>query len=328
MGKLSSLTEKVAKVGRFGTEFFRDMALYIRYCGISPMQDAQKRRFYKLLIECHALEKGLSLLNPRALFGKTKIDFLRKELDLYDLSQSPLPAEMILGTFEIYVDRHRERGVSDPYLDEVAAYAAKKRSTLAVTPHGGLRHFERGYKDITAMAPADFIASRFSSRTFSDKKLERAQVEKAVALAQQAPSQCNRQASHAYFYQDRDAIARLLKLQGGSSGFAQDVHNLFVITVDLAAWGGAQQRNQLYVDGALFSMTLIYALHATGIATCPLNLAVTNRTENDIRQAGDIPSDQRLIMMIAVGEPARLTAVDAACSPRRKTTEILHFEKA
>lgn len=328
MNRLSSLAGKMTKAGRFGTEFFRDMALYIRYCGISPMQDAQKRRFYKLIIECHALEKGLSLQNPRAMFGKTKIDFVRKELDSYDLGHSALPVQMILGTLETYVSRHRGQGIKDRYLDDLDAYVEKKKSELQIVPHGGLRHFEKGYEDITALSPEDFIASRFSSRTFADSRLEKKQVERAVILAQQAPSQCNRQASHAYFYQDPTAIDRLLKLQGGSAGFAQDVRNLFVITSDLAAWGGAQQRNQLYVDGALFSMTLIYALHASGIATCPLNLAVTNRTENDIRQAGGIPADQRLIMMIAVGVPASIKAVNAACSPRRDLSEVLHFERS
>lgn len=325
MSRLGDLGEKFGKLAGFATEFLQDMTAYIRFCGISPFQDAQKRRFYKLLIECHALEKGLSLSAPRPLFGRAKLAYVMKELDRYDPSVSPLPAEMILGTLATYAQTHRARGVEDPLLDQLEAYVAERHARLGLYPHGGLRHFDSAYADVAHLAPADFLASRFSSRTFADEPLDPNSVAHIVALAQSAPSQCNRQASHAWFYQSPNKIEALLALQGGSSGFAQDVRNLFVITSDLAAWGGPQQRNQLYVDGALFSMSLIYAMHAHGIATCPLNLAVTNGREREIRAAGGIPADQRVVMMIAVGKPLSTLAVAAACSPRRATSEILHF---
>ena len=70
---------------------------------------------------------------------------------------------------------------------------------------------------------------------------------------------------------------------------------------------------------------MLYALHANGLAACPLNLAVSNRKERKIKHAGAIPMDHRLIMMIAVGRPLSLTDVSAACSPRRATQEILRF---
>ena len=40
----------------------------------------------------------------------------------------------------------------------------------------------------------------------------------------------------------------LLDLQGGARGFAETVPTLFVITSEITAWGGPQQRNQPYVD--------------------------------------------------------------------------------
>ena len=325
MSKLSSILEKAEKLSRFGKEFWRDMTTYVRYCGVSPWQDANKKRMYKLLIETHALEKGLSLHNPRPLFGKTKIDFVEKELDRYDIKDSPLPAQMVLGALGTYVTLHRARGIEDPALGGIEDYVTRKVAELGISPHGGLRHYDTAYSDVESLAPEAFLRSRFSSRTFADEKLDPELVTRIVELAQCAPSQCNRQSSHAHFYQSPEKIAALLKLQGGSTGFAQDVRNLFVITSDLAAWGGAQQRNQLYVDGSLFSMALIYGAHAQGIATCPLNLAVTNAREREIKQTGGIPMDQRVIMMIAVGKPLSTTMIAAASSPRRAVSEILHF---
>ena len=88
------------------------------------------------------------------------------------------------------------------------------------------------------------------------------------------------------------------------------------------AWGGPQQRNQLYVDGGLFSMNLMLAAHGLGLASCPLNLAVTNDVERRIKQAGGIPANERVIMMIAVGVPVT-EGRKAAKSPRRALSEIL-----
>ena len=315
--------DKVSKLSRFVTEFYLDMMSYVRHCGISPLQDANLRRGYKLLIEAHALEKGLSLADPRPFFGKAKISFLMAELDRYSDTPSALPRAMVMGVLRTYVQAHRDRGLDDPILIEIDDYIAARPHHGEAVAAGGLRHLRAAY-DHVDKTPAEFVASRFSNRILSDSPLDLGQIERVVALAQTAPSQCNRQSSHAHFYQERAQIRSLLELQGGASGFAQEVGNLFVISNDLAAWGGAQQRNQPYVDGALFAMALIYACHANGVAVCPLNLAITHRQDRRIKQAGGIPVDQRLIMMIAVGLPKDVTQSKAAGSPRRPAAEIFH----
>ncbi|MFQ8432851.1 nitroreductase family protein [Amaricoccus sp. W119] len=226
MSRVGALAVRAGKLGGFATEFLGDMWAYLRFCGLSPLQDRQKQRFYKLLIECHALEKGLSLRDPRPLFGQPRIDFLMAELDRYDIGRSPLPAEMVLGTLATYAETHRARGVSDPLLARLEDYVSERRARLGVTPNGGLRHFASAYADVAGHAPAAFLASRFASRTFADTALDRDRVRAVVELAQSAPSQCNRQSSHAWFYQSPDTIARLLALQGGASGFAGDIRNL------------------------------------------------------------------------------------------------------
>jgi nitroreductase len=324
MPSLSSAVDKAKKLSMFVSEFYADMTTYIRYCGVSPMQDATKRRYYKLLIEAHALEKGLSLKSPRPLFGRSKLAFLMKELERYDLSYSLFPAEMAAGVFDTYVRTHREQNISDPLLDELEGYISKLSTSVELVRSGGLRHFETAY-EFNNLMPQSFLTSRFSNRAMSKEPLSCDVIADAVQVAQATPSQCNRQAAQAHFYQDSIKIAELLALQGGANGFAQDVGNLLVISCDLSAWGGAQQRNQVYVDGALFSMSLIYALHAAGVATCPLNLAVRNKREKSIKTAGDIPQDQRLIMMIAVGTPLEDNGFKAAASPRRPKSEVFHI---
>jgi nitroreductase len=102
-----------------------------------------------------------------------------------------------------------------------------------------------------------------------------------------------------------------------------------VVTSEIAAWGGPGQRNQPYVDGALFALYLLLAFHSKRIAACPLNLAITNAVERKIKKAGGIPAGERLIMMIAFGSTIR-EPLRAAMSPRRDVDEILslHVEAA
>lgn len=89
----------------------------------------------------------------------------------------------------------------------------------------------------------------------------------------------------------------------------------FVVSSEITAWGGPQQRNQPYMDGGLYAMMLMLALDAKGFMSCPLNLAIGNRTERTIKQVGSIPPRERLIVMIAAGtQPDH--PIRAANSPR------------
>lgn len=309
---------KIIKVMQFPWEYAQDLWLYLRSSGYSPFVDRRRRLFYKLIIETHTIEKGLSLPKRRPLFGREKIRFVMSALDAYDPSFSPLPATMALGALDAYLRFHEEAGIDDPFLVEVSAFLARWRNRLSVPWDGGVKPFDLADHP----AGTEFLLSRSSLRMFDGRPLPLDTVRGLVQTAQSAPSQCNRQSSMVHLYQDRERIDTLLALQGGSRGFSERVGNLLVVTSELAAWGGAGQRNQPYVDGALFAMCILLACHARNIAACPLNLAVTNATERKIKAAGGIRKEERVVLMIAFGttinEPLRV-----ATSPRRDTDEIL-----
>jgi nitroreductase len=72
------------------------------------------------------------------------------------------------------------------------------------------------------------------------------------------------------------------------------------------------------VDGGLFSQQLMLAIHAHGLVCCPLNLAVTNDREQEIRKVAGMLPDERLIMMVSFGYAAS-ESVGAASA--RETSE-------
>lgn len=56
----------------------------------------------------------------------------------------------------------------------------------------------------------------------------------------------------------------------GNTGFDGEVQNYIVVTSDMSAFYDPFERNQVYVDGGIFTMALVEALHYYGIASCIL----------------------------------------------------------
>lgn len=314
--------DKLMKLVGVFSEFARDSVLFLRFNSYSPLVSRSRRDFYRIIIEAHTIEKGLSLRDPRFLFGRDKIRFVMSALTRFDIKESTLPVHMVLGALESYLDFHLKYGVSDGLLEDIEKFLKEWGNTLPKPWRGGVRQYSFDVSSIDGMR--GLIESRSSIRTFNGRKVDRDAILKVIALAQNSPSQCNRQASLVHVYQEREVIDKLLALQGGSRGFSESVGNLFVVTSEVCAWGGAGQRNQLYIDGALFSMCLIFACRSMGWGSCPLNLAVTHSVENSVRLLGNIPSGERLIMMIAFGESVDCQT-KVAYSPRRVIDEIVTF---
>jgi len=312
----------IEKIVAFGREYFSDMWLFMKHNNHSPFEEKNKKAYFQTIILSHTIEKGLSLSKPRPMFGRDKVSSILAQLRSYKKSFSLFPVEMANGALSAYREFNSVHAAKDDAtISAIDLHLFNDQGGCQLT--GGVKVVDAGSR-IDSELSSQFLRSRTSCRMFSSEALGVDEVSRVLELAQSAPSQCNRQSVRVHFYQDREKISRLLKLQGGSAGFSDDVGNLFVVTSEITAWGGPQQRNQLYVDGGLYSMMLMLACHSEGIASCPLNLAVMNSVEKEIKDVGSIPNSQRLIMMIAVGKAAS-GSYKAANSPRCSLTEIAKF---
>lgn len=82
-----------------------------------------------------------------------------------------------------------------------------------------------------------------------------------------------------------------MSYQNGNSGFGHTVPALFVITSDMRIFEKSGERNQGWVDGGLFAMALVYALHALGLGACMLNWSQDHDQDDALRAAFEIPDD-------------------------------------
>ena len=312
------------KLLRFLWEYLNDFAVTIRYNTYSPFEDRNLRLYYRLIIFSHAIEKGLSLASPRALFGREKILSIIDMARRYDALDSKFPLEMASGALHDYIEIHKKQGVVDPFLEEVKSYLRDEPAFAGIEPKGGYKRLS----ELKHVLPKEteryvgFLESRYSCRHYEPSTVSQDLVEKIIKTAQAAPSQCNRQSVRIHFYTNKTKIENLLAMQGGAGGFVQGVYNLFVVTFEVTAWGGYGQRNQGYVDCGLFAQQLFLACHANGIGACPLNLAVDNAKEKKIKKLANIHPRERLAMMISFGYPGKLD-LKAARSARLPLRTVL-----
>jgi nitroreductase len=82
------------------------------------------------------------------------------------------------------------------------------------------------------------------------------------------------------------------------------------------AWKVYGERNQAWIDGGMFAMSFVLALHSLGLGTCCLNWSVEQKTDIALRAEAAIPDSEVIIMLLAIGHiPPEL---NVAASVRQK----------
>jgi len=274
-----------------------------------------------LIKQYHIVEKGLSLPEPRLAFGRPKIQLLMDKCSLYveKYGEDDL-TETIKACLLEYVDfnKKNEVDITDDFFKRVINFSKNARD---VRKQGGTIDVSKSELEIkTAIDFESFVKSRFSIRDFDTKELEISKIQKAVEIAKYAPSVCNRQSWAAHVFTKKEEILELLRIQGGSNGFTESINKLVIITTDTRSFTTLES-NQVFVDGGLFAMNLVLALHSQGIGGCCLNTCFPYTMEKKVKKIGGIPKNERLIMMMGIGNLKESYKV--AISKKKDIDEVL-----
>lgn len=285
-------------------EFGLDLGRYFRFS--APMDvgpDARERRHLEcqLTMDYHAIEKGFSIHNPKRPFGSEAVPRLRRNVPAAHGTVYGRHAAQALDAIELWNngDENIPKDLSPAVEGNVTAAARESFRSL--------------------------ITSRHSTRDFDvSRKVPDATIDEAVELALRTPSVCNRQSWGVRVLRNPDNIRRALQYQNGNRGFSEVIPALAIVTVDLRLFQGAHERNQPWIEGGLFAMTLCLALESSGISSCMLNMSAENHTVNRLRADLEIPQHDAVVMMMALGyaRPGRR----AARSPRRQVAEVLTLD--
>lgn len=266
----------------------------------------------QLLRKLHSLEKGLSMPAPRRVFGEQKI----AEVEVLVAQLKPnADNRWILDYAHEVVGEVRHFNESGP--DARNSYPTTSEAVLkAVTSFDKAKVLES-----LPTSPERFFATRRSVRIYKQESVPENLLRRAAALAQQAPSVCNRQSGRVRFYSEPSIKKEILALQDGNKGFGHQIPTVAVISSDLRSFHGGHERNQGYVDGGLFAMSLTFALHCLGLGSCMMNWCVGQETDRRLRTLLDLPDNEIVITLMSVGFLP--DAYHVARSRRRPPSEVI-----
>ncbi len=272
----------------------------------------------------HKIEKALALRSPRPGFGTAVVSRLVENLDryfnAYGFDENCVTA---LNVLKEYVNFNKRNGFDLLELNKkIEEFFSRQGCAVYDSEQGGAIQVSR--VDILRQGCLDleeFFDSRHSIRQFSDEPVPRDMVSKAVEMARRSPSVCNRQSWKVYAYSAPESLKQVVACQKGNSGFGDQIKTMLVVTSNTETFFSIGERNQCWVDGGMFAMSLVYALHSLGLGTICLNWSVEKAIDVELHRVAAIPESEAVIMMIGVGFLPEFFRV--AQSHRKPVEEIL-----
>lgn len=309
------------RLGRIIFAFFYyiyDFSRYIVGAGWRNSHANRLERNYLAVTVYHSLEKSLSFKNRNPKSGtrnlKTLFDILNRNKNDYGFQE-----KIGLNVFDIFYTNLDQTQKEEMNL-------LRSRLPEKQINGGGISVFKGDYvKKGKLENPEEFFLTRYTLRSFSDQEINDDDLKRAIKLAMKTPSACNRQAWHIYDLKEKPIIEKALNIQNGNKGFGDNLKRLLVLTGDMQAFTSHRERNQHWIDGGLFSMSLIWALHSLGIASCCLNWSQGVKNDLALRKILDIKKQHSIIMLLAIGYPDNDASL--CYSARRPIEEIYTLVK-
>jgi nitroreductase len=315
---LSNMIKPYGRVVKGIYGFIYDIQRFIRYGGWRSNSYNTDIRNYESVKVYHRIEKSMSFKNQRATSGwrdaETLLKMLKVAKQTGEIGYHDKAAKSILTKFaehksDVEPEKAKRLDVDLAELD-----------FDSLDSHGVKIQWNSDFEKGKLNSPENFFFSRYSLREFKDEVVDVATIKRAISLAMKTPSVCNRQAWHIYHTTDPEIKTKILKYQQGNRGFGSKIPNVMIIATDLEAFMPGEEHYQHWIDGGLFSMSVVYALHSLGVASCCLNWSQSPNNDRKLRSLVPIRPNHTVIMMLAVGHPDTKNKV--CVSSRRPFDEV------
>ncbi|SDI78119.1 Nitroreductase [Frankineae bacterium MT45] len=271
--------------------------------GIRTYQDRVDDGFelYQLRRHIHMLEKGLTMQPRRDSFALDYIESTVSTFCNFPYTAGAAGAE----------EHDWAASVLDAYFEATATASAPEiararanyqqsrdgRDVVAQGPHEmGDAISPLAYEQLAQLAHA-----RRSVRWYLPKEVDSGIIDRAVEVAVEAPTACNRQPYVFYILNDKETVAKAVDIPMGTRGYGHQIPGLAVIVGDLSAFFDERDRHLIYVDGCLAAMSFVLAMEAQGVATCCINWPDIPEKEQAMAKLLDLQPYQRVVMLVAFG---------------------------
>lgn len=266
--------------------------------------DTSTKLIGKIIREYHVIEKGLTMPERRLGFGKDRIislcNICIRYIKMYKTDEPQLQhaISVLLEYKKLHETEHFL--LDKEILDAIAKVESYNIHT------GASQQLTFSKEEYFASINKDFVRfsnSRKSIRNFTSEPISQSQIIHALELARNTPSACNRQSWRTYVYSDKELIKQILEIQGGNRGFGHLTNKLIIICGEVGMFCGQAERNEVFIDGGMYAMNLLYALHYNKIGACILNCSTTVEKDTLLRKYVSIKPSEVFIAMIACGNP-------------------------
>lgn len=299
---LKSIYWKMQLRKSYFMEAYNFLKLTLKYnASMNTEKDIQKMQ-YTLSRETHTIEKGMSMRNPRKGFGQQKVINLIYRLMMYVKMygiEDPAFLDYPLSTIKTYIEYTNNNGVLIPNIQEEFNKLIKLSGKTHVSNKAGIEVLTK--ETVLSQCNLNFeslLFSRHSIRYFSQEYIKDDVIKEALVLAQRTPSACNRQGWLTHIFRAPQSVD-LIKWQGGSHGFENEIRCAILVTANLKAFL-SYEVHQAYIDGGLYAMNLINALHSLGLGTIPLSCGFKYDKLSKLSDF-NIPKNEVPIVIIGVG---------------------------
>jgi nitroreductase len=302
---LGRVTRKLISFFQLELNFLYDYFRFKKYFSPENRPKINRKKLEALILkDSHRIEKALCLPNTRFYFGEEALNKLISNLIKYlDKYGKDNVYYFGIGSLNAYEEFHVAANKKLPtFFINLKKNIGTNDLQNKICKDVGIESVQSFDTDYSSFF-YQFVSSRHSCRDFETTKLISKEIVKNIMeSAIRAPSVCNRQHWHVHFYTG-EKKAEILKMQNGNTGFSENIPYLALVTSDLRSFYTKHERQQPFVDGGLFSMSLMYAMHSHGICSCPLNWCNSFITDRNLHKLQYIGDSESVIMLIAFGYP-------------------------
>lgn len=287
-----------------GQSLFRyDKKRFIEHYSKNSNSTNRDQTNAKIIFYTHAIEKGLSHDEIRYGFGKNALIELGRNLNIYDTRNFDKTSKAYIGALSVvkdYMNIHENAGHETSYLSKIFGTRLREMSTCNSNISGSMIIKKEDKSENSLKNFEELFINRYSVRTYSSAPVDINRIHKAIEISTKTPSVCNRQSTRLHVITNQELIKKILEIQGGVNGY-QTPPILIALTSDINSFIALTERNQMFIDGGLFSMALLLALEFEGLAACPLNAMFNKKRDKLIRNLLQIKPSENIIMFITVG---------------------------
>lgn len=300
----------------------RDINLYKGFYSTSEWANACGNKSARdILVFCHVVEKGLSHKRIKPLFGYERVCLIADSLNNYIKKGGN--DEYIIGiavsTLKHYNDINESLGVAKDKLISIPEVNISNDLCIGVKELSAEEYFSYSSSPFSSLSKA-----RRSIRLYdcSSEPIDVNEIMSALDVAQQCPSACNRQAVRVKVVMNKDKIATISEIQGGSKGFGENAGAMIIVTSDISLYEPEERRIPM-LDCGLFIMNLLYALYEKRIGSCVLNGSFSVDREIKMRKVVPIPQNEMYAAVIALSKIPQDEVIIVANSIKRNLKDIV-----